>query len=1007
MVAHPRRPRTPLARTPLPWAIAALCIALLPGCSPEEGCLGGDDGACVPPSACRALAFSCGAPALDLHTITRADERPPGLNALASVGDVVLSNGLVTAVIDAIEAPHYLAPSGGSLVDLVVTDGATGDDMNQMLQVAGILPEDAARYRSLELLDERPTLVAVIARGVLDGRPGVDVVTRYELRPCEPGLRVRTELYHGGRDLYAFFLADAFFWGDREVTPFVPLPGQGFTHPEIELETIGESFRSPPFVVAQAHTPGGGAYALVPCQRAGFEGFQSDTISGVGAARRLLEPGDGLAYERFIGAATGPGLAPALALAWTARAQLFGDRHVTLRGRAVGPDGRPLGGDERLATLLVHEPAATGSPDDPETRRPWAEVVPDADGRFAVAVPAGRPLRLLRHAFGRELPDPVPVPASVIDLDVGDIAFPADGLVEARVVAHSGAGLLAELVLSPTGPTRREDVTGSHYGFFAIDDCAPWLGPPHGASPACNRVLTERDGRATFAAPPGTYHVYATHGPTWTLARETLTVTASTTTSVTLSLSPLPDLLPPGVLSADLHVHAGASFDSAFPERDRARTFVATGVDVIAATDHDVVTTYARAIAELELGDRVVVMPGVETTGQILFYRPPGSEFPAVIGHFNFWPLRHDSSAPRNGAPDDEHLEPAELFDAITPLLAGEGVFQLNHPYAEAKLGRDEGFAAAIGYDPRDPIPDAATDTPAGVWRRRPGGPGAHSNLDFHAQDVMNGATTWQFIKYRTFWHSLLDQGHLRTGTANSDSHTLGIEVLGYPRNYVFADQTLATFDRDAFNRAIKAGRIVGSNGPLVLVSVPGDDGRTHGPGLEPFRPARGAALEIEVRAAPWIPVQEVRIIVGGEVVETIGGDGLVHPADPFGTEDLVRFRGTRPLADLLAAANVDADTWLVVEAGHPLVVAADLDDDGVPDTTDNDGDGVIDEADHEDREEDEYFAEPPRPTEDDPRYHLAVIAPGTWPTAFTNPLVLDLDGDGWVPPGLGPRGGR
>ena len=152
-------------------------------------------------------------------------------------------------------------------------------------------------------------------------------------------------------------------------------------------------------------------------------------------------------------------------------------------------------------------------------------------------------------------------------------------------------------------------------------------------------------------------------------------------------------------------MHAGASFDSSFPERDRALSFVAQGVDVIAATDHDVITSYHRALEELGLSDRVRVMPGVETTGQILFLRPPGADIPRVIGHFNFWPLRHDPSLPRNGAPDDERVEPGELFDRVAELYDGQGVAQLNHPFLGDDLGRDQGYLAAIDYDPRRPVP--------------------------------------------------------------------------------------------------------------------------------------------------------------------------------------------------------------------------------------------------------------------------------------------------------------
>src|SRR5256885_1294870 len=86
--------------------------------------------------------------------------------------------------------------------------------------LAAVVPADAVAYRSLELEDAAPHHVAVIARGILDGRPEITVVTRYELRGCEPGVRIRTEIFHGGREPDTFFLADAAYWGNREVSPF-------------------------------------------------------------------------------------------------------------------------------------------------------------------------------------------------------------------------------------------------------------------------------------------------------------------------------------------------------------------------------------------------------------------------------------------------------------------------------------------------------------------------------------------------------------------------------------------------------------------------------------------------------------------------------------------------------------------------------------------------------------------------------------------------------------------
>src|SRR5262249_6930422 len=144
-------------------------------------------------------------------------------------------------------------------------------------------------------------------------------------------------------------------------------------------------------------------------------------------------------------------------------------------------------------------------------------------------------------------------------------------------------------------------------------------------------------------------------------------------------------------------------------------------------------------------------------------------------------------------------------------------------------------------------------------------------------------------------------------------------------------------WNQDDFLAALRAGEMIGTNGVVIDAKLD-----AHLVGIQVFAPSPRATLQLEVRAAPWIPVSEIRIIVNGKVVQTIDS-GFVTPADPFGTKDLVRWSGTIALNTLVPTGP---DVWLLVEAGMPLPPAADLDDDGIVDTGDNNGDGVADLAD-------------------------------------------------------------
>lgn len=962
-------------------ALGLSLVLALSGCSSAEGCLGGDDGRCVPDTACERVHFECLDPTVDVAWVKRSTPPIDGPNALLAAGDLVLSNSRLRAVFDAIDEQHLLAPSGGTLIDLVPAEGGT-DGLNQVFQAVGILPDDAARYVSVEILDERPKSISLVYRGHLDLRPEFSVVTRYQLFGCEPGLRVRTEIHHGGRDPLTLLPTDAFFWGNRGHLPFTPGQGLGFSHPEVALATLSDSFVESRFMTAAAPGTNDAAYALVRCDASLLSGFHSATISAVGAEKRIVMPGDSAAFERYIGVAPGPGHSRAIDLAEEIRAQLYDEASVSIEGRIEDELGQPVSGDAERVSLLVRDaepgvsPAGQGAV--------VATAAPEPDGRFRVRVPSGRRYELTVSLFGRPLDARFPVDPAT--LSAGTVVVPAWGTVTANVADPDGRPLFSEVVLVPADPERVAESRGSIFGQHAEPQCAPFLGPPHGESPACNRVIVGSTGSVTFAAPPGEYLAYATHGPFWSLARLPLKVEPGLETPLDFTLTSL-ELLPPGALSGDFHVHGSASFDSAFPDRDRALSFVAGDVNVIVATDHDVITDYQTVIRALGIGDRVHVVAGLETTGHILFYRPPESDVPKVIGHYNFWPLARDPMAPRHGAPSTQRLEPGGVFDTIRPLFTATGVVQMNHPYADDSFGRDQGYLSAVGYDPRRNVPPAPNGTPEGeLSRRTRNGTG---NLDFDVEEVMNGASVYRFFHYRAAWFSFLNQGLLRAGTANSDSHTLAVEVLGYPRNVVLGQGPLAEFDQERFDDAVRGGRSFGTNGPVLKVCVL-DGGECAGPSLVPRTPGPDALLTVGVSAAPWIPVEEARIFVNGVLARTLPVDA--SPVDPFGSGGLGRLTAVVPLAEL--APEGSGDFWIVVEAGMKLPLAGDLDDDGLVDTTDNDGNGRVDDADAP-----QHFREPGRVPLDDPRFHLQSIAPGVLPLSFANPILIDRDGDGFRAP--------
>ncbi len=154
--------RRPRSLTPVVLLGGLALVATAAGCR-RDGCVGGDDGQCVPPAACPALVYAaCATPKLRVEQIGPADpERVSGPKALAAEGDYLLENDLVRVVIDAPDHPHFIGPSGGAIVDLAPLrrgpDDQTnpGDQTNAIYHAAGVLPRDAVHYESAAIVDPR------------------------------------------------------------------------------------------------------------------------------------------------------------------------------------------------------------------------------------------------------------------------------------------------------------------------------------------------------------------------------------------------------------------------------------------------------------------------------------------------------------------------------------------------------------------------------------------------------------------------------------------------------------------------------------------------------------------------------------------------------------------------------------------------------------------------------------------------------------------------------------
>ncbi len=440
------------------------------------------------------------------------------------------------------------------------------------------------------------------------------------------------------------------------------------------------------------------------------------------------------------------------------------------------------------------------------------------------------------------------------------------------------------------------------------------------------------------AIPPGTYRLTATRGLEHDVASVEVHVAGPSAQALVPPLRPARALSLSEFVSADFHVHAQASDDTQLSNEMRLRTYLAQGVEVFAATDHDHVSNYARELAALGAKGRIHVLPGAEITSSA-----PGPVAPWSIGHTNAWPLRRDALAHRQGAPPSQNLRLADLY-ALLRRDFGVEVVQMNHPRHEG-VG-ESGYLNALGpegqpYDPGKPI-----TAPPNAHLLTPGADGHTRAIDFDAIELMNGPSYAVFLRVRRDLYSFLKQGFRRTGTAVSDNH--GPQRPALPRSYVQFPTGLQDFDSHAFNAAIRAGRVFCTTGPLFTRFRV--NGRRMGDQVA--APDGRVVVELAVAAAPWVPVERVRVLVNGEVRRTF------RDLPPLEAQKVTRLETELEL-------TLERDSFITLEAGTTLPR-----DPGAPNTPVG---GVY-----------------------------ALVAPGFVPMAFANAIYVDVDQNGqFDPPGL------
>jgi hypothetical protein len=407
------------------------------------------------------------------------------------------------------------------------------------------------------------------------------------------------------------------------------------------------------------------------------------------------------------------------------------------------------------------------------------------------------------------------------------------------------------------------------------------------------------DGAAALPVPAGRWRLTVSHGPEFEIHTQDLELKAGDLfgpLDVTLERS----VDTTGYLGADLHVHAARSQDTTAPLDGRVVAAAVNGLEVLGSADHNSETDYGPVIVAAGLEGRVASLVG--------------NEISLDWGHFSAFPLPFKPEEALGGAPAVETLPDLKTPDLVFAYAHGQPtqpVVQVNHP----RYQNPPSYFFTYQLDPTTCVSPLAF------------------SYDFEVVEVLNGIQVSEpyLTEVVGDWLCLLRTGHRVTATGNSDSHGLRELSPGYPRSYVFTgDDDASTFVEARFMQALREHRVVVSTAPFVTIEA----GAAR---IGDTVTATSGTLQVRVvvQAASWVPVDKVRVIVGGVVTHE-----LDVPADG------------RPRLDQTVEVAVPVDTFVVALAYADALLRRDVV-------------GDIDMP----------------------------------PFAFTNPIFVDADGDGLVTP--------
>jgi len=446
--------------------------------------------------------------------------------------------------------------------------------------------------------------------------------------------------------------------------------------------------------------------------------------------------------------------------------------------------------------------------------------------------------------------------------------------------------------------------------------------------------------------PNGSYEVLATRGPLSRLERTSiLAYNGQPQTSHPHIVFPSP--LPAGWTSFDLPGPSQATTGGYLPG-ERLASALAEGVQVVGAAEVDLHGDVDGQYNDFRMEFSTALNTDAQRTAILNDpYVVGGRASTLVDSGQKSWGTATSLWVPAASAERSRGARSSKSWSLADFIAQAQGKYTIVH-----RPRGPQGLFTLRGFDPAVPL-----GTGVNAWWIQAGPlslgvtQGGFDALELLRAEGFDPAAPdgWftEFKAVRRDWFALLNQQQPTAFTKGLGLSAARFSLdtpVGLARTYLkIGSASLSQSSLGEVLNVLKAGAAVASTGPLLDVTCSGI-----GPGG--LVSASGtASLSINLYASDWMPVEQVRIVINGQVVQTLDPSTFAGGAD------------WRQKSATVTVPLPAKDCWIVVEAGVPLTTT-----------------GV-------------YRAGSP--------WNLA--QKGIYPCALTNPIFVDVNGGGYTPPGL------